>query len=100
MPAPPMARNGLAPPPAPASGAGAGAGAGASAGGVTAPAAPGVVPGSRTAVVVGGSEVTIRNLSLKQLREVIEAIYASKVKFDQKCAEAHLPRETVRQNGG
>ena len=43
--------------------------------------------------------MNVRNMSLKQLKEVIEAIYASKVKFDKKCADAHLPRETVRVCG-
>jgi hypothetical protein len=37
-------------------------------------------------------------LSLKQLKEVIDEIYASKTKFDQKCAENQLPRETMEQH--
>ena len=37
----------------------------------------------------------VRLLSLKQLRECIEAIYLSKERFDKKCADAKLPRETV-----
>eukprot|EP01029_Cantina_marsupialis_P007920 TRINITY_DN1903_c0_g1_i1.p1 TRINITY_DN1903_c0_g1~~TRINITY_DN1903_c0_g1_i1.p1 ORF type:complete len:660 (+),score=241.96 TRINITY_DN1903_c0_g1_i1:96-2075(+) len=43
-------------------------------------------------------KVAIRNLSLKQLKDHIEDIYNSKVKFDQKCADAHLPRETMEQH--
>lgn len=43
------------------------------------------------------SEV-VRSLSLKQVVDYIEAIYASKVKFDAKCNEARLPRETVEQH--
>eukprot|EP00743_Colponemidia_sp_Colp-15_P004572 GILK01004929.1.p1 GENE.GILK01004929.1~~GILK01004929.1.p1 ORF type:complete len:534 (+),score=90.15 GILK01004929.1:109-1602(+) len=39
-----------------------------------------------------------RTLTLRQLREFIEEIYVSKAKFDQKCAEAHLPRETMEQH--
>ena len=38
----------------------------------------------------------VKQLTLHQLREVIEAVYASKLKFDKKCADARLPRETVR----
>lgn len=41
---------------------------------------------------------TNRQLTLKQLRDVIEEIYASKTKFDQKCYENHLPRETMEQH--
>ena len=36
-----------------------------------------------------------RSLSLKQLKEIIEEIYASKVKFDQKQFDNKLPRETM-----
>lgn len=42
--------------------------------------------------------VAVKSLSLKQLREVIDAIYASKLRFDEKCADAHLPRETLEQH--
>jgi hypothetical protein len=35
---------------------------------------------------------------MKQLLELVESIYKSKVKFDEKCAEAHLPRETMEQH--
>jgi hypothetical protein len=42
------------------------------------------------------SSATVKHLSLNQLKEVIEAIYASKDKFDKKCNDAGLPRETVR----
>lgn len=37
-------------------------------------------------------------MSLKQLKEIIEEIYASKVKFDQKQFENKLPRETMEQH--
>lgn len=40
----------------------------------------------------------IRNLSQKQMREIIDEIYASKSKFDQKCAENKQPRETMEQH--
>ena len=39
-----------------------------------------------------------RALSLKQLKDVIEEIYASKTKFDQRCVETHQPRETMEQH--
>lgn len=35
---------------------------------------------------------------MKQLKEIIEEIYASKVKFDQKQFENKLPRETMEQH--
>jgi hypothetical protein len=37
-------------------------------------------------------------LTLRQLRDTIEDIYASKSKYDIKCAETHLPRETMEQH--
>ena len=39
-----------------------------------------------------------RVLSLRQLKELIQDVYDSKVKFDKKCAAAHLPRETLEQH--
>jgi len=40
----------------------------------------------------------VRNLSLKQLKDHITSIYASKLAFDKKCSDAHLPRETMEQH--
>ena len=40
---------------------------------------------------------TSRNLSLKQLKEVINDIYTSKIKFDKKCEALKQPRETMEQ---
>ncbi|RNF27640.1 putative structural maintenance of chromosome (SMC) family protein [Trypanosoma conorhini] len=37
-------------------------------------------------------------LTLKQLKQTIEDIYASKSKYDIKCSESHLPRETMEQH--
>ena len=51
------------------------------------------VPRTFAATPAGG-----RALSLKQLKDAIEEIYASKVKFDQKCKEGQLPRETMEQH--
>jgi len=45
---------------------------------------------------IGG--VVVRDLSLKQLKDHIAAIYASKLAFDAKCKDAHLPRETMEQH--
>lgn len=38
-----------------------------------------------------------RSLTLKQLKDVINDIYAQKLKYDQKCVESKLPRETMEQ---
>ena len=38
---------------------------------------------------------TIRNLSLNQVREFINDIYAAKIPYDKKCLESKLPRETM-----
>ncbi|KAG5500310.1 hypothetical protein JIQ42_04647 [Leishmania sp. Namibia] len=37
-------------------------------------------------------------LSLRQLKENIEGIYASKIKYDDKCRQHQLPRETMEQH--
>lgn len=39
-----------------------------------------------------------KSLTLRQLKDLIEEIYASKQKFDEKCAESRLPRETMEQH--
>jgi Ca2+-binding EF-hand superfamily protein len=39
----------------------------------------------------------VRTLTLKQLKEVINDMYAQKLKYDQKCVESKLPRETMEQ---
>ncbi|GMH94408.1 hypothetical protein TL16_g12900 [Triparma laevis f. inornata] len=44
------------------------------------------------------AEQTIRNLTLKQLLAFIEELYASKEKYDKKCAASKLPRETMEQH--
>ena len=44
------------------------------------------------------SAKSVRDLSLKQLLVHIEAIYASKEQYDARCADAHLPRETMEQH--
>ena len=46
----------------------------------------------------GEGKQGIRTLSLKQLKEYIVQIYESKVKFDQKCMDAHLPKEALEQH--
>ena len=45
--------------------------------------------------VIGASGKT---LTLKQLKDFIEEIYESKMKFDQKALENKLPRETMEQH--
>ena len=37
-------------------------------------------------------------LSLRQLKEIIEEIYASKAKYDERCADGKMPRETLEQH--
>ncbi|EEH11761.1 EF hand protein, putative (macronuclear) [Tetrahymena thermophila SB210] len=46
---------------------------------------------------VGGPS-TVRTLTIRQLKEVIEEIYKSKQTFDKKYQEAQLPRETMEQH--
>ncbi len=40
----------------------------------------------------------VRTLTLKQLKDMIEEIYASKQKYDKKYLEAKMPRETLEQH--
>jgi Ca2+-binding EF-hand superfamily protein len=37
-------------------------------------------------------------LTMKQLKEVIEEIYQSKGKYDEKCVDTHMPQETMEQH--
>ena len=37
-------------------------------------------------------------LSLRQTKEVIDEIYSSKIKFDERCTDGKLPRETMEQH--
>mmetsp|Transcript_9255 Transcript_9255/g.17666 ORF Transcript_9255/g.17666 Transcript_9255/m.17666 type:complete len:848 (-) Transcript_9255:1671-4214(-) len=41
---------------------------------------------------------SVKALTLKQLRDVIEEIYTSKAKFDLRCIESRQPRETLEQH--
>ncbi|KDO19648.1 hypothetical protein SPRG_14548 [Saprolegnia parasitica CBS 223.65] len=41
---------------------------------------------------------TVKNLTLKQLRDMINAIYASKAKHDEMCAANCAPKETMEQH--
>ncbi|CAD8087342.1 unnamed protein product [Paramecium sonneborni] len=40
----------------------------------------------------------VKMLTLKQFKDLILEIYESKLKFDQKCSDSHLPRETMEQH--
>jgi Ca2+-binding EF-hand superfamily protein len=42
-------------------------------------------------------KTNVRSLTLKQLKDVIGDMYAQKLKYDQKCVESKLPRETMEQ---
>lgn len=37
-------------------------------------------------------------LTLRQIKEVIDEIYVSKAKYDERCAENRMPRETMEQH--
>ena len=54
-------------------------------------------PGGKQATAATITQTNTRTLSLRQLRDLINDIYAQKTKFDQKCEESHLPRETMEQ---
>jgi hypothetical protein len=57
-------------------------------------------PGSaKRSYKTGGAsgQTQMRNLSLKQLKDIVSDIYTQKVKYDQKCEENKLPRETMEQ---
>lgn len=43
-------------------------------------------------------QATGKTLSVKQLKDVIEEIYQSKTKYDEKCVETHMPKETMEQH--
>ncbi len=45
--------------------------------------------------VVGPTQV--RTLTLKQLKDLIQDMYTQKQRYDEKCAESRLPRETMEQ---
>jgi len=61
-----------------------------------APAAGKAEPSGKTQPNALGS-TNVRCLSLKQLKDMIVDMYSSKVKFDKKCEDAHLARETMEQ---
>lgn len=42
--------------------------------------------------------ISIRQMTLKQLLDVITAVYESKREFDRKCEEARQPKETMQQH--
>lgn len=42
--------------------------------------------------------INVRVLTLKQLKDVIEEINESKLKYDKKCFELKMPRETMEQH--
>ena len=52
-------------------------------------------PSSGAAPSLG--KTNVRVLSLKQLKDMIADMYQSKVKFDKKCEESKVARETMEQ---
>lgn len=88
-------------PPLPADMGAAARGSGAAGRGSSGPSAgssPGHQHGGLSGSGGGQAPVSTRMLSLKQLRDSIEAIYQSKSKYDEKCAQEGLPRETMEQH--
>lgn len=61
-------------------------------------------PSTRTAATIakknedGSTTYSVRNLTIKQLKDYIDQINASKEKYDLKCNESHLPRETMEMH--
>lgn len=47
---------------------------------------------------LGIENIKPRNLSLKAVKDVIHEIYQSKEKYDKKCMDNKLPRETMEQH--
>ena len=58
----------------------------------------GAISSSKRGDSASSSSSSQRQLSLKNLLDDIEAIYASKEKFDRMCRESQLPRETMEQH--
>jgi hypothetical protein len=54
-----------------------------------------IMPGATNAFI---GQTAVRALTLKQLKDIIEEIYISKTKYDQRCIESKLPRETMEQH--
>lgn len=67
------------------------------AGGVSSAGATGASHSSGGATS-GSAAPSVKVLTLKQLKDSIEAIYASKDKYDDKCRREGLPRETMEQH--
>ena len=47
---------------------------------------------------ISANKMTGKILSFRQLKEVIDEIYASKAKYDERCADGKMPRETMEQH--
>lgn len=56
------------------------------------------VPAQTVAPPAPQITVTVRNLSLKQLVDLINCVYASKAKYDARTTTAGAPRETMEQH--
>lgn len=52
----------------------------------------------KNTVVTSSPSKVGKHLTLRQIKEIIEDIYNSKTKFDRKCSENKLPRETMEQH--
>ena len=77
-------------------------GGGSKSGAAAAGAGSGDVAAAAAAAAEGGGDepgaAVIKVLPLKVVKETIETIYASKEKYDAKCKEQRMPRETLEQH--
>ncbi|KAG7387573.1 hypothetical protein PHYPSEUDO_013967 [Phytophthora pseudosyringae] len=62
------------------------------------PQAPEVQTDSSTQAAAAKVTVSVRNLSLKQLVDLINCVYESKAKYDARAITAGAPRETMEQH--
>lgn len=58
----------------------------------------GAIASGHHAGSIGLSVPRTKAFTLRQLHDVIADVYASKEKFDMKCAESQLPRETMEEH--
>jgi len=54
--------------------------------------------GRKSSSETGNGADNVRDMTLKQLLDTIQALYDSKTEFDRKCEEARQPKETMQQH--
>jgi hypothetical protein len=65
---------------------------------IRAPELPSSAPSQAPQLTVPPAPHSVRNLSLKQLVDLINCVYASKAKYDVRATTAGAPRETMEQH--